>query len=616
MAESGKSGAGLANTGGALERVGTMAGNARGHFLAMPSGRRNWMVTSALVMAAMIAGMAWYASRPDWRVLYSGLDSKDTQQVAQELAGAGIAYNMTEDGTGIEVNADEMDKARMEVAAKGMPQSGRMGFELFDKPNWVGSEFDEKVNYQRAMEGELEHTIGTLAAVRSARVHLVLPKESMFGEAEQDAKASVVLQLRRTSMPPEQVEAIRSLVAGAVENLSAQNVTLVDADGRLNLNRAGRGAEAGDAERGLQEKLIAMLEPTAGVGNIRATANVSYDDSNQEKTDEVYDPALVAATSLHKSEQTMGDGKGRAIGVPGTVSNTPGTAAPGSAQSGAAAGKAAPAAAAAAAAAVPPLLQTAKGAAAAAAAAAAAVQKDATLPVYPQAGGGDGQTMTEESGNYAVTRHLTHSEQGPGRIQRVSVAVVVNDRMTTEGTGKLVHTVWTPRSPEEMKRLQELARAAVGYDATRGDQVVIENVGFSSNVPEAAPAGLAKVTDQIDGFLQTQPGLLKTLSFSVLGLLLVMTVLKPMSRQLITTLSQTPALAAGSGSAGSAAGGAAPGGRVFGQDGPSMAKMMAGSRLTDTQEIYTHVSNQIRKEPAQSTRLLETWINAPAEDEE
>jgi flagellar M-ring protein FliF len=126
------------------------------------------MVSSLLMVAALCAGMMWYTGRTDWRVLFSGLDAKDTQQVAQELTAAGIPYQMTEDGSGIEVGADQVDKARMEVATKGMPQSGRMGFELFDKPNWVGSEFDEKVNYQRAMEGELEHTIGTIAAVRSS----------------------------------------------------------------------------------------------------------------------------------------------------------------------------------------------------------------------------------------------------------------------------------------------------------------------------------------------------------------------------------------------------------------------------------------------------------------
>jgi flagellar M-ring protein FliF len=602
MAEAAKSGTGLVATGGiagsgALDRVGAMAGNVRGRFLAMPSGRRSWMIGSALMVGAIVAGMGWYGSRPDWRVLFAGLDSKDTQQIAQELTAAGIPYNMTEDGGGIEVSADQIDKARMEVAAKGMPQSGRMGFELFDKPNWVGSEFDEKVNYQRAMEGELEHTIGTLAAVRSARVHLVMPKESMFSEGERQAKASVVLQLRRTSMPPEQVEAIRSLVAGAVENLSADNVTLVDADGRLNFNVPGQGAVAGDEERNLEEKLVAMLEPTAGAGNVRATANVAYEDTSQEKTDEVYDPSQVAALSLHKTEQTAG-GKAKAGGIPGTASNTPGATVPG-----------APAGAkTAAAAAVPPLMQTA-----------AAGQKDAALPVYPQNGtAGDGQTMTEETGTYAVTRHLLHTEEGPGRIKRLTLAVVVNDRMTMEGAGKLTHPVWKPRSPEEMKRLEELARAAVGFDATRGDQVVIENIGFSSNVPEVAPVGLAKVMDQANGVLQTQPGLLKTVSFSLLGLLVVVLVLKPMTKQMMTAMTQSVplALAAGQGGTPAAEVQGGFGGRAFGRGdaAPSLADLMATKRPTDTQEIYDHVSDQIRKEPAQSTRLLESWINSPAQE--
>ena len=167
-------------------------------------------------------------------MLFSGLDGKDTQQVSQELAAAGIPYELTTDGTGIQVPADMVDKARMEVAAKGMPQTGRLGFELFDKPNWVGSEFDERVNYQRAMEGELEHTIETISAVRSARVHLVLPQPSLFTSEEKAAKASVVLKLKRGSVDPDQADAIRSLVAGSVENLSPDQVTLVDADGRVN----------------------------------------------------------------------------------------------------------------------------------------------------------------------------------------------------------------------------------------------------------------------------------------------------------------------------------------------------------------------------------------------
>jgi len=600
MADGGQSGNGLATVGGAaqgsaLERAGALAGNVRGRFMAMSPGRRRWMVSSLLMVAAMCAVMMWYAGRTDWRVLFSGLDAKDTQQLAQELTAAGIPYQMTEDGSGIEVGADQVDKARMEVATKGMPQSGRMGFELFDKPNWVGSEFDEKVNYQRAMEGELEHTIGTIAAVRSARVHLVLPKDSLFGDEAKSAKASVVLQLKRSTMPPEQVEAIRGLVAGAVENLSPEDVTLVDADGRLNLNARGPGAVADDAERGLEDKLVAMLEPTAGSGNVRATVNVSYDESSEEKTDDVYDPAQVATLTMHKSEQTVGQ-KTRVSGVPGTASNTPAAAAVGSV----AAGRATVGSAAAAV--VPPLMQTANSATAGTA---GATQKEAGLAVYPQSGlqGGE-ETATDESGSYAVSRHQSHMEQGPGRIRRVTAAVVVNDRMSSEGTGKQEHAVWKPRSAEEMQQLEQLARAAVGFDATRGDQVVIENVGFSSNMPEIKGPPMQRLMDETSSLLNAQPGLLKTMSVLVLGLLLVMLVLKPMTSQMMTALSQTPPLALSAGHGGAEAEGIA--GRASGG--------LASGRAIDAQGLYEHVSVQIRREPAQSTRLLESWISETTEE--
>jgi len=139
-------------------------------------------------------------------------------------------------------------------------------------------------------------------------------------------------------------------------------------------------------------------------------------------------------------------------------------------------------------------------------------------------------------------RHQSHMEQGPGRIRRVTAAVVVNDRMSSEGTGKQEHAVWKPRSAEEMQQLEQLARAAVGFDATRGDQVVIENVGFSSNMPEIKGPPMQRLMDETSSLLNAQPGLLKTMSVLVLGLLLVMLVLKPMTSQMMTALSQTPPL--------------------------------------------------------------------------
>jgi flagellar basal-body rod protein FlgG len=170
MAEGGQSGNALAPPGAgqgvSLESVGALAGDLHGRWQAMPAARRRWMGMSALMIAAVVAGLSWYAGRTDWRVLFSGLEAKDTQQIAQELSAAGIAYQMTEDGSGIEVGADQVDKARMEVATKGMPQSGRMGFELFDKPNWVGSEFDEKVNQNMVVPGSAASTSTTSAGLQ------------------------------------------------------------------------------------------------------------------------------------------------------------------------------------------------------------------------------------------------------------------------------------------------------------------------------------------------------------------------------------------------------------------------------------------------------------------
>ena len=167
---------------------------ARVRWAQMAPEQRGWALAAALLLVALIGGLAWYAMRPDWRTLYVDLDPDDARQMGQILAQAQIPFEPTADGAGIRVPAAQLDKARLATAAKGGVKSGRLGFEIFDKPNWVGSEFDEQVNYQRALEGELEHTVGTLSDIESARVHLVLPHDSLFREEERPAKASVVHQ--------------------------------------------------------------------------------------------------------------------------------------------------------------------------------------------------------------------------------------------------------------------------------------------------------------------------------------------------------------------------------------------------------------------------------------
>ena len=576
--------------GGPGSRVVTMVRQVRVRVMALPAKRRNLMLGGALFVAAGLAGLAWFWQRPDWRVLFSGLDGKDVQTVSSELAAAGIPFQASSDGSGIQVPADMLDKARMEVAAKGMPQTGRLGFELFDKPNWVGSEFDERVNYQRALEGELEHTIGTLGVVRSARVHLVLPQQSLFAGQEKVAKASVVLKLRRSAINSEQTEAIRSLVAGAVENLGTENVTLVDAEGRQNLQAKGRGSAAeADMEQALEAKLVAMLEPLAGRENVRATVNVSYDDTSVERTDEIYDPEKAATLTMRKTEQTSG--KTSATGVPGTASNTPAAAPANSAQ----------AAGAAAAAGTPPLL------------------KD-VVPVYPTAGGVN-QSSKEEQGTYGVTHHIVHSEERPGRIRRVTAAVVVNDRESVEGAGKSAHTTWKSRSPDEMKRLEQLAQAAVGFDEKRGDQVVMSNVGFNSNVSEVSLTPMAKVLTESKSFLVQQPGLMRTGMMGMIAFCVVLFVLRPVANQMSAALKAPVLLPAGSPTgtsdgiaetlANGAGGGALPSPEQQAAASVGLPVLPGRSHATKrTQAIFDHVTKQIAQEPVQSTRLLEVWLGA------
>ena len=534
-----------------------MASRLRSTWSVMPQGKRTRLIGCAVVLASACALVSWWGTRTDWKPLYSGLDGRDLQQVESELAAASISYQTTTDGTGVQVPSELLDKARMEVATKGMPQSGRMGFELFDKPNWVGSEFDEKVNFQRALEGELEHTIASLGTVRSARVHLVLPKDSLFTEQQQPSKASVVLKLKRSTLAKEQIESIRNLVAGAVEGLTADQVTLVDADGRANLNQPGADAQASTEEQALADKLVAMLEPLAGRENVRATVNITYDQSSQQRTDEVVDPTQVATLQTQKSTQLTG-GAAKPQGIPGTASNTPSADASGKSQ----------------------------------------------LPVYPGAAAQGGSSQ-EESSTFAVTRHTIHEEVGPGRIARVSAAVLINDRALAEGAGKGAHRVWRPRTIDEMKRLQELAQAAVGFDEKRGDAVVLQNIAFSANAPEAPVSGFAHAGEEVQSLLRAQPELVRDLGAGVLAVLLILLVVRPVARQALTLLSvaepAAPALPLQLAPA--AETGALP------PAAPVASPDLRHRAAIDDDGVMEYVAAHVRREPQQSSRLLESWIS-------
>jgi flagellar M-ring protein FliF len=473
--------------------------------------------------------------QPSSRVLYANLDPADARDLGEQLTAAKIPFEVTPDGTTIKVSADQLDKARLQTTAKGGPKSGRMGFELFDKPNWVGSEFDERVNYQRALEGELEHTIASLGSVKSAHVHLVLPHDSLFTEQQQEAKASVLLKLKQRDLSPQEVESIRNLVASAVDHLSPANVVLVDADGRGQLGAKNAGRAVSEEEQRLADQLTATLEPITGEGNVRASVHLEYDMTAADETDETYDPNGTVTLAMQRSEQQSGDRPG-ASGVPGTVSNAPN--------------------------AQPPLLPPPRSAAI--------------------------SSIKEESGSYGASKKTRHIVEGPGRLKRATVALLLNDRSQPPVHGSAVARV--PWTPEQLKHITQLAQAAVGYDAARGDVISVENISFDS-----APDTGTSVTERALSTARTLD--LPRYGAALLGLLaLILLVLRPVSRHI----------------AGSAAL-PAPGALISVTDEivEQTLQALPGIQQPQLQDsVLRRVSATVTADTAQSARLLHAWLES------
>jgi flagellar M-ring protein FliF len=513
----------------------------------MAPAQRGWAMVATVMLAALLGGLAWYGLSPDWRTLYSGLEPDDARQMEQVLAEAQIPFEPSADGSGILVPAALLDKARLAAAAKGGIKSGRLGFEIFDKPNWVGSEFDEQVNFQRALEGELERTIGTLSDVSSARVHLVLPHDSLFRDQERPAKAAVVIRLRHRSLAEGEPDAIRNLVASAVDGLLPEHVVLVDAAGNSPLGPRTAETEQLGAEQALEDKLVATLEPVTGAGNVRASVTLDYDEQTADETDENYDPAKTVTLALERTEQTSG-AQPVAAGVPGTASNAPNTQA---------------------------------------------------VPVYPHETSAP-QSAKSESGTYGVSKSVRHVVDNPGRVRRLTAAIVVNDRLMQPAT-KDHAAVWQPRSPDELRNLTALAQAAVGFDTERGDVVTVQDLAFDDNRPQP-PDTLA---DQSLRMAEGSPNLIRYAAL-LMGLLVVVAFgLRPAIRHagaalanLGTAKSARRELPAGAGAAQAQA--------PLGAPEPAE---MDPERLR-SQEIFDQVTTHVKREPTQSSRLLQSWIHS------
>ncbi|MDU6923559.1 flagellar basal-body MS-ring/collar protein FliF [Franconibacter helveticus] len=418
------------------------------------------MVAAAATVAIIVAMVLW-AKSPDYRVLYSNLSDQDGGAIVTQLTQMNVPYRFSDNGSAIMVPAENVHELRLRLAQQGLPKGGAVGFELLDQEKFGISQFSEQVNYQRALEGELARTIETLGPVKSARVHLAMPKPSLFVREQKLPSASVTLNLEPgRALDEGQISAVVHMVSSSVAGLPPGNVTLVDQGGHLltQSNTAGRDLNdaqlkfASDVESRIQRRIEAILGPIVGSGNVHAQVTAQLDFANKEQTEEQYHPngdpaqAAVRSRQLNTSEQIGGAYPG---GVPGALSNQPAPAnnapidAPQAQNNGQANG-----------------------------------QNGQNNPQRAQttstaANSGPRNTQHDETTNYEVDRTIRHTKMNVGDIQRLSVAVVVNYRQLADGKP-------LPLTADQLKQIEDLTREAMGYSEKRGDTLNVVNSPFTA----------------------------------------------------------------------------------------------------------------------------------------
>ncbi|WES66648.1 flagellar basal-body MS-ring/collar protein FliF [Superficieibacter sp. HKU1] len=415
------------------------------------------MVISAAAVAVVVAMVLW-AKSPDYRTLFSNLSDQDGGAIVQQLTQMNIPYRFADNGGALEVPADKVHELRLRLAQQGLPKGGAVGFELLDQEKFGISQFSEQVNYQRALEGELARTIETLGPVKTARVHLAMPKPSLFVREQKSPSASVTVNLEPgRALDEGQISAVVHLVSSAVAGLPAGNVTLVDQSGHLltqsnTSDRALNDAQlkyASDVEGRVQRRIESILGPIVGNGNVHAQVTAQIDFADKEQTEEQYHPngdssqAAMRSRQLNLSEQ---NGSGIVGGVPGALSNQPAPA------------NTAPIA-------NPPSTTAQNG------------QQNAQQNTQSTSTAGNSagprSSQRNETTNYEVDRTIRHTKLNVGDVQRLSVAVVVNYRTLTDGKP-------LPLTADQMKQIEDLTREAMGFSTTRGDTLNVVNSPFSA----------------------------------------------------------------------------------------------------------------------------------------
>ncbi|MEN5161589.1 flagellar basal-body MS-ring/collar protein FliF [Achromobacter spanius] len=426
------------------------------------------LLGAAAALVAVIVAVAMWSSEPKYKVLFSNLDDRDGGAIVTALGTMNVPYRYNENGTALLVPADRVYDARLQLASQGLPRGGSVGFELMDNARFGASQFAEQINYQRGLEGELARSIEAMNTVQHARVHLAMPRQSLFVRERQAPTASVLLNLYPgRSLSDAQVSAISWLVASSVPELTAESVSIVDQNGRL-LSAPlgeGRGMDADqlrfvrEIEQRTVERILTILNPLVGPGNVHAQATADVDFSRREETSEVYRPNQEPGQAAVRSQQTSDStqrGGGPAQGVPGALSNQ----APANAQ--------APIA-------NSPQQQPPRPGQPPQAAN-AQQQQQQQQQTGTQAPAVDLNQRRDATTNYEVDRTISHIKQPVGNLKRMSVAVVVNYVRDKDGELQAL-------PPEELSKLTNLVREAMGYSEGRGDSLNLVNSQFNDGPP-------------------------------------------------------------------------------------------------------------------------------------
>ena len=576
---------------------------------ALPASLRPLLLLIGI--AAAVAAGVWivlWSRSPTYSLLYANLSPQDEAQVAQALDSAQIPYKLDAGTNGIEVPAERLNEARLKLAGQGLTDND--SFAALEKSSGFGvSQFMEDVRYQHALEMELARTIASLQPVAGARVNLAEPRQSVFVSDNRTASASVFVQLKPGSnLEQEQVQAIVNLVASSVPNLAPGQVTVVDQQGRLLSAPNGHDPYAMDEreydmvhrmETDYARRIEALLTPLVGPGLVHAQVVAQLNMGVTEQAKELYAPNSQIVRSEQLSEQTAGSAASG--GVPGSLSNeppTPGTVVPPSAaQANAAAGQTAAATNAAAQGAAQ-AGSAAGGAQGATAAGAAGAGQPGTQPVGGTVGApGDKTTSRDVTRNYEIDRTLDYTSQPAGTVRRLTVAVLIGDRTVTGTDGKVTKVAL---SADELARVTALVKDAVGFDATRGDSVSVLNESLDT-----------ASTPTNDGNYQAPPvwqtpfvwGLLRIAAGLVVVLVLVLSVLRPLVRTLITPMRLA---SSGAGAPGLPAG--TPGGAGVATL-PTQQKDAVVTALSHEQQL-AQARTLVNQDPKRVAQVVRGWVGS------